>query len=84
MILFLGSRAEEPEELYHRNPSLNGRAGTKRMGKLPGEIVIFALHKRRLSSTKNANSDATVLQPLRGAPCASWAQVVRLILLPLS
>lgn len=32
MILFLGLRAEEPEELYHRNPVLKVRvdAGCKR------------------------------------------------------
>jgi hypothetical protein len=53
MILFLGLRAEESEERYHRNPSLKGHAGTGRKR----EIVIFALHKLCLSSAKNANSD---------------------------
>ena len=58
MILFLGLRTEEPEELRHRNRSLKGRADTGRKEKLPGQIVVFALHKRGLSSAKNANSDA--------------------------
>lgn len=58
MILFLGLRAEEPEELYHRNPSLKGRADTGCKGELPRRIVVFALHKRRLSSAKNAKSYA--------------------------
>jgi hypothetical protein len=72
MILFLGLRAEEPEELYHRNPSLKEHAGMGRKGKLPGEIVIFALHKLRLSSAKNANSDAAP-SPCRRAACPAQA-----------
>jgi hypothetical protein len=64
MILFLGLRAEEPKELYHRNPSLKGRADTGCKWKLPGEIVVFALHKLRLSSAKNANSVATLRIPI--------------------
>jgi hypothetical protein len=35
MILFLGLRAEEPEELYHRNPALKALADMGCKRKLP-------------------------------------------------
>jgi hypothetical protein len=50
MVLFLGLRAEEPEELYPQNPVLKARADTGSKRKLPNDerIVIFVLHKPRL------------------------------------
>lgn len=67
MILFLGLRAEEPEELYHRNPVFERARIRDASGSSPvtREIVIFVLHKYRLSSTKSANADATP------SPCAA-------------
>ena len=37
MIHFLGLRAEEPEELYHRNPVLKARTDTGCKRKLPND-----------------------------------------------
>lgn len=73
MILFLGLRVEEPEELYHRNPVFEGARGygmqpessqMKRVG------VIFLLHKPCLCS-------ARVQMPTPHCPPAAVRRILR-------
>jgi hypothetical protein len=39
MILFLGLRAEEPEELYHRNPVFEGARGYGMQAQAPNDEI---------------------------------------------
>jgi hypothetical protein len=60
MILFLGFRDEEAEELYRQRPPSSPKAGI-------GLIVAFLLHKKLFGSTKNANAYATLSPRCRAA-----------------